>query len=171
MTRRNRPAPSRRPLEYTENVECYENLANAIVLQAVKDYKEQLHALLKRNGNFDREDKNGTIQSLKYFFHSAWYSMLTDIDPDVLISRVKVLVRQEAEERRKKELERMRRKQEREQREVKSLLLLLRQNGCLPDAAVCCVLQGIVSPTAESLWREAGHCAPVQRKVRGLDGD
>ena len=29
----------------SENIDCYENLANAIVLQAVKDYKAALHTL------------------------------------------------------------------------------------------------------------------------------
>lgn len=167
MKKRSRPKASPRPLSYAENVECYENLANAIVLQAVKDYKVRLHEILKRNGNFDREDKDGAVQSLKRFFHSPWYSMLTDIDPDVLISRVKVLVKQEAEERRKRELERMRRQEEREKREVKSLLFLLAQGGRLPDTAVCCVLREIVAlPSADSLWYETGRCESGRCRVR-----
>ena len=33
-----------------DNLECYENLANAIILQAVKDYKTVLHTHIRRAG-------------------------------------------------------------------------------------------------------------------------
>lgn len=54
-----------------------ENLANAVVLQAVEDYRSA-----KRHG------KKKTIQKLKDFFHSEWFSLLTSVDPATIIDHV-----------------------------------------------------------------------------------
>jgi len=117
--------------EPCENTECYENLANAIVLLAVNDYKRRLHILLRRTGSFDNEDKDWEIEKLKRFFFSPWYGTLTEIDPELLVSRVKVMVKVEAKERMERELERQRKLEERQEREVNSLLLLLKRGaGC-----------------------------------------
>ena len=51
----------------TEN-ECYENLANAIIMQAVKDYK---------NG-YDRE-------RIEKFIGSEWFKALTNVPPEVIM--------------------------------------------------------------------------------------
>lgn len=53
----------------------YEELANAIVLQAVKDYR--LH------------DDERELASLERFFRSGWFSTLTSIDPEMLISKLR----------------------------------------------------------------------------------
>lgn len=53
----------------------YEELANAIVLQAVKDYR--LH------------DDERELDSLERFFCSSWFSMLTSINPEMLISKLR----------------------------------------------------------------------------------
>ena len=53
----------------------YENLANAIVLQAVKDYR--LH---------DDEKK---LVSIERFFRSGWFNTLTSIDPEMLIAKLR----------------------------------------------------------------------------------
>jgi hypothetical protein len=53
---------------------AYENLANAIVVQAVKDYRAA-----KRTGN------SGRIASIRRFFRSAWFGTLTDVDGEYLI--------------------------------------------------------------------------------------
>lgn len=53
----------------------YEELANAIVLQAVKDYR--LH-----------EDER-ELASIELFFRSAWFSTLTSINPEMLISKLR----------------------------------------------------------------------------------
>ena len=49
---------------------AYEELANAIVLQAVKDW---------RSG--DEQDK----AEVERFFRSAWFGSLTKLDPEVLV--------------------------------------------------------------------------------------
>ena len=53
----------------------YEELANAILLQAVKDYR--LH---------DDEKK---LASIERFFRSDWFSVLTNINPEMLISKLR----------------------------------------------------------------------------------
>lgn len=52
----------------------YEKLANAIVLQAVRDW---------RDGS--EEDK----REVEHFFHSSWFSVLTRLEPDILISKLR----------------------------------------------------------------------------------
>ena len=80
----------------SENMACYENLANAIILQAVKDYKWALHRL---DVNPRNQDAMHEKERLERFFHSPWYETLTDLDADRLIEGVKE--RQPSGERRK----------------------------------------------------------------------
>lgn len=60
------------------------------------------------------------------FFHSQWFGILTDLDPERLISGVKERVKIEAVERRRKKAERLRRKNE---KDMKQLLWLLTDAG------------------------------------------
>ena len=62
-----------------------ENLTNAIILQAVKDYRKVLSRcnLHPEKLNY-REDK----ATLEQFFRSRWFSFLTDIDPEMLIRKL-----------------------------------------------------------------------------------
>lgn len=64
------------------NITIYENLANAIILQAVKDYRMALKSL-KANS------RNRTVQTdkaeIERFFRSQWYSALTSVDGEMLI--------------------------------------------------------------------------------------
>lgn len=53
---------------------AYDELANAIVLQAVRDYR--LHS--NRN----------ELARLEEFFRSGWFSSLTSLDPELLIARL-----------------------------------------------------------------------------------
>lgn len=75
--------------------EPYEELANAIVQQAVDDYKKELHKLEKNPKN-----KKALLEAsrLERFFHSGWYSMLTSLNPDQLLAGVRILVKKEAVE-------------------------------------------------------------------------
>ena len=63
----------------------YEKLANAIVLSAVRDYRSALKRL-KRNPK-DREALS-LKKSILRFFHSRWFSCLTQVDPEYLIKRL-----------------------------------------------------------------------------------
>jgi len=53
----------------------YEELANAIVLQAVKDFR--LH------------DDEKELVSIERFFRSSWFSVLTSINPEILITKLR----------------------------------------------------------------------------------
>jgi len=63
----------------------YENLANAIIVQAVKDYREALCRYnLHREKDTYRQDK----ESIERFFRSGWFGVLTKLDPELLIKRL-----------------------------------------------------------------------------------
>lgn len=106
-----------------ENLDCYENLANAIVLQAVKDYKKSLHQLENNPRNRDAIHEKVRLEK---FFRSQWYGVLTNLDPERLMAGVKERVQHEAVERRKKKAEKQRRKAE---KEMNSLMYLLTDAG------------------------------------------
>ena len=55
-----------------DNIEAYENLANAIIMRACEDYK------------------TGKINdySFKYFCRSGWFRILTKVDSEYLIKKM-----------------------------------------------------------------------------------
>ena len=57
-----------------ENQENYEKLANAIIVQAVSDFR--------KSGCYQ------TRNSIKRFFRSDWFKVLTDLDGEMLIKRL-----------------------------------------------------------------------------------
>ncbi len=66
--------------------DSYERLANAIVLQAVKDYR----FAMKRLAKYPRNDSAlYTKREVERFFRSDWYTLLTTVDPETLIKRLK----------------------------------------------------------------------------------
>lgn len=64
----------------------YQNLANAIVAQAAQDYLSALKKLKKNPRNRMAMDE---AMQLEKFFHSGWYEILTDIDPDYMIRKLR----------------------------------------------------------------------------------
>ena len=64
----------------------YQNLANAIVAQAAQDYLSALKKLKKNPRNRIAMDE---AMQLEKFFHSGWYEILTDVDPDYLIRKLR----------------------------------------------------------------------------------
>lgn len=64
----------------------YENLANAIVAQAASDY---LAALKKIKKNPRNKAAMAEAMEIERFFHSGWYGVLTGVDPDYLIRRLR----------------------------------------------------------------------------------
>ena len=61
---------------YQEN---WENLANKIVLRAIKDYLDEDESTIRSRVRKDR---------IRDFFHSSLFSLITDIDPDDLIKKL-----------------------------------------------------------------------------------
>ena len=60
----------------------YENLANAIIVQAVKDYRAALRTL-EQNPKYTPalQDKS----EVERFFRSDWYGLLTSVDGESLL--------------------------------------------------------------------------------------
>ena len=81
----------------------YYELANAIVIQAYKDYilfSKQLKRLQKADtsGMGEKQlkkfedklkDAKAEIRSIEKFFYSRWYSCLTSVDPDIIMAKLK----------------------------------------------------------------------------------
>ncbi|WP_353852822.1 hypothetical protein [Dehalobacter restrictus] len=67
----------------------YEQLANAIILQAVKDYRDALKKLNKRPRYDPAKDM---ISEVERFFHSDLYRELTSVDGNFLIKNLRLEV-------------------------------------------------------------------------------
>ena len=63
----------------------YQALANAIILQAVKDYRAAYRRL--RRFPHDRLAE-GTVREITDFFHSGYFSLLTALDGPALLERI-----------------------------------------------------------------------------------
>lgn len=66
--------------------EPYERLVNAIILQAVSDYRRNLKKLKKNPQN--RDVMNNALQ-IEKFFRSPWYQVLTIVDGEFLIEKLR----------------------------------------------------------------------------------
>ena len=64
----------------------YEKLANAIVIQAAKDYRAAARKLKRNPRNHLAQAE---IDSIERFFRSDWYKCLTEIDGEMLIRKLK----------------------------------------------------------------------------------
>lgn len=68
-----------------ENMENYQDLANAIVEMAARDYMKAKKRLKKYPEN---KEALGQVEECKRFFHSNWYQILTKVDGDKLIEKL-----------------------------------------------------------------------------------
>ena len=57
-----------------DNIEAYQNLANAIIIKACQDYK---------TGKI-------TDYNFKYFCRSGWFRILTKVNPEYLIKKMEI---------------------------------------------------------------------------------
>lgn len=73
----------------SQMVDNYYNLANAIILQAVKDYRKSLRSLSRHPNNHSAQCER---RRLERFFRSDWFGVLTRIDPELLITKLKAKV-------------------------------------------------------------------------------
>ena len=76
-------------MKIVDEKEAYENLANAIVESAAKDYKS---ALIRQKRNPESRTAAEYVKRLEKFFYSDWYEMLTNLDASYLIRKMKELV-------------------------------------------------------------------------------
>ena len=64
----------------------YQELANAIVIMAAKDYR---HAFRIQRRNPDSQAARIKIDEIERFFRSGWYRLLTDVDGEMLIKKLR----------------------------------------------------------------------------------
>ena len=64
----------------------YERLANAIILQAASDYRRNLKKLKKNPQN---RDVLSEVLQIEKFFRSPWYQVLTTVDGEFLIQKLR----------------------------------------------------------------------------------
>ena len=67
-------------------MDFYTELANAIVIQAAKDYRKALKTL-KRYPRY--EPAKAVVAEVEEFFRSEWYRTLTSVDADMLITKIR----------------------------------------------------------------------------------
>ena len=67
-------------------MDFYTELANAIVIQAVKDYRKALKTL-KRHPRY--EPAKAVVAEVEEFFRSEWYRTLTSVDADMLMTKIR----------------------------------------------------------------------------------
>ena len=63
----------------------YENLANAIIVQAANDYRKALRDL-KRNTDYAPALRDKS--EVERFFRSGWYQMLTPVSGELLLKKL-----------------------------------------------------------------------------------
>ena len=63
----------------------YSNLANAIVLQAVKDWRDAKRKLKRKPRN---ESAKLIAEGCEAFFLSEWFSTLTNVDGRMLLTKL-----------------------------------------------------------------------------------
>lgn len=61
----------------------YEELAEAVILQAVKDYRKAL-----------KYDERGRKREIEKFFRSEYFRILTDVDGEMLIQKLRTGVKE-----------------------------------------------------------------------------
>lgn len=64
----------------------YKELANAIIVQAVKDYRDAAERL-----RYTPDDKSTQHdkRSIEKFFRSNWFSILSDLNGELLLKKLK----------------------------------------------------------------------------------
>ena len=67
-------------------MDFYTELANAIVIQAAKDYRKALKTL-KRYPRY--EPAKAVEAEVEDFFRSDWYRMLTSVDAEMLMRKIR----------------------------------------------------------------------------------
>ena len=68
----------------------YEALGNAIILQAVKDYRMALRKIKKNPRNREAIDEALLIER---FFRGPLFGVITDLDPEFLIDKLQAEIR------------------------------------------------------------------------------
>ena len=63
----------------------YGNFANAIILQAVKDFRT---ARIKGKNHPKNKDVKPMVEDCERFFRSGWFGVLTSVDGEMLLRKL-----------------------------------------------------------------------------------
>ena len=66
--------------------EAYQNLANAIIIKAIKDFIRCLKVAKKNNRNKEAAIKE--MKEIVEFIKSPWFRTLTSLEPSVLLKKL-----------------------------------------------------------------------------------
>lgn len=77
---------------------CYEDLANAVITQAIDDYVKANKALMRRNRNKRLDNREKALleaqkKSVVKFIHSEWYHALTSVPPETIEKAIRLRCR------------------------------------------------------------------------------
>lgn len=64
-------------------VECYEDLANAIIERAALDYRMALSGYKNSMGRYI------SMRELEKFFRSDWFTVLTKVDGEAILNKLR----------------------------------------------------------------------------------
>lgn len=67
-------------------MQCWEDLANAIILQAVEDYRDACDALRRRPDWLFQEKRKRSLES---FFRSRWFHTLSALDAESILGEIR----------------------------------------------------------------------------------
>ncbi len=67
----------------------YEMLAAAVVERAVLDYKQALENIRTKYNVLEAQN---VIRNLERFFRSEWFSILSDLDGEMLVQQLRTVV-------------------------------------------------------------------------------
>jgi hypothetical protein len=67
----------------------YEMLAAAVVERAVLDYKQALENI---RAKYNVLEAQNVIRNLERFFRSEWFSILSDLDGEMLVQQLRTVV-------------------------------------------------------------------------------
>lgn len=74
--------------------DSYGKLTNAIIIQAVKDFRAAYRRYLR---NPDKKEYQDEVAAQGRFFVSDWYASLTDVDGTALLKKVMALEKEKME--------------------------------------------------------------------------
>lgn len=68
-----------------ESLQPYEVLFNAVIMQAVRDYRDARRRLKRKP---DDREASASMQEVTRFFHSDYFSLLTRLDGPSILQRL-----------------------------------------------------------------------------------
>lgn len=92
-------AKEKKTIKDEGNYNPYEELANAVIIQACEDYKRAYACYLRNPESAERTKQQ--LEELEFFFRSDWYKTLTELDGEYLMQRLQEEVRSQQKKAKK----------------------------------------------------------------------